>query len=104
MASAVGQAIWAVTPVSQRAPHPPAEDVDYLLDFAHIDLVGGAYPEAMDAIIAWLEKLVSTMRRLTATLHVSLQCRSCLAKGYRSDGCLSAGVLQTPADKLGVFV
>ncbi|KAL3145124.1 hypothetical protein ABBQ38_001729 [Trebouxia sp. C0009 RCD-2024] len=70
VASAVGQALWAVTPTAQRSPHPPAEDVDYLLDFEQIDIVGDNHPEALDGIIAWLEKMVSTIRRLTVSSHV----------------------------------
>ncbi len=72
IASAVGQAVWVVTPLVVRDPKPPTDDVDYLLDFEEIDYAGEARPEAMDGIITWVENLVSIIRRLTAGVHVSL--------------------------------
>lgn len=70
IASAVGQAVWAVTPSD---PDPPTDDVDYLLDFEIMDYVGDTQPDAMDNIINWVEALVSIIKRLTTSLHVSLQ-------------------------------
>ena len=63
--------MWALTPRATRAPHPPTEDTDHLLDFEDIDYLGQTQPEAMDRVIAWLEKLVSIIWRLTSDMHVS---------------------------------
>ena len=64
--------MWALTPPANRAAGPPKEDFDRLVDFQDIALKSSEQPDDIDHVIAWVEELVSKLRKLTASSYVSL--------------------------------